>query len=47
MANLFTRTRWTRKSIERLSERMQDKYDILGSLPDTIEDDWIKDIERH
>tara|TARA_R110002049_G_scaffold73851_1_gene190730 strand:+ start:624 stop:746 length:123 start_codon:yes stop_codon:yes gene_type:complete len=24
---------------------MQDRYDILGSLLDTIEDDWIKDIE--
>ena len=23
-----------------------DRYDILGSLPDTIEDDWIEDIER-
>ncbi|WP_010510753.1 phospholipase D-like domain-containing anti-phage protein [Komagataeibacter europaeus] len=31
---------------QRLSERMQDRYDILGSLPDTIEDDWIHDIER-
>ena len=26
---------------ERLSERMKDKYDILGSLPDTIDADWI------
>ena len=28
---------------ERLSERMKDKYDILGSLPDTIDADWIKE----
>jgi len=29
----------------RLSERMKDRYDILGSLPDTIEADWIDDLE--
>ena len=34
------------KVYQRLSERMQNRYDILGSLPDTIEDDWIEDIER-
>lgn len=28
-----------------LSERMKDTYDIFGSLPDTIEDDWIDDEE--
>lgn len=28
---------------ERLSERMQDRYDLFGSLPDTIEDEWIED----
>ena len=28
-----------------LSRRMKDKYDIFGSLPDTIEDEWIEDIE--
>lgn len=27
-----------------LSERMQDKYDIFGGLPDCIDDDWIEDI---
>lgn len=26
----------------RLSERMKDRYDILGSIPDTIEADWIE-----
>lgn len=31
---------------ERLSQRMKDRYDIFGSLPDVIEDDWIDDIEH-
>ncbi|HMM61732.1 MAG TPA: DEAD/DEAH box helicase, partial [Candidatus Rifleibacterium sp.] len=26
-----------------LSDRMRDTYDIFGSLPDTIDDDWIQD----
>jgi superfamily II DNA or RNA helicase len=30
---------------DRLSQRMKDRYDIFGSLPDVIEDDWIDDIE--
>ena len=25
---------------------MKDRYDVFGSLPDTIEDDWIEDIEK-
>lgn len=29
-----------------LSRRLKDKYDIFGSLPDTIEDAWIADIEK-
>ncbi|MBI2353461.1 MAG: DEAD/DEAH box helicase family protein [Deltaproteobacteria bacterium] len=29
-----------------LSRRLKDKYDIFGSLPDTIEDAWITDIEK-
>lgn len=29
-----------------LSRRMKDRFDIFGSLPDTIEDDWIDDAER-
>lgn len=29
-----------------LSARMENVYDIFGSLPDTIEDDWISDIEN-
>lgn len=46
MANLVYADTVDEKVYQRLSERMQDKYDILGSLPDTIEDDWIEDIER-
>ncbi len=29
-----------------LSQRMKDRYDLFGSLPDTIDDDWIDDIEK-
>lgn len=30
---------------ERLSERMRNRYDLFGSLPDTLKDEWIEDIE--
>lgn len=30
---------------ERLSARMKDRFDLFGSLPDTIEDEWINQIE--
>ena len=29
-----------------LSRRMKDRYDIFGGLPDTIEDEWIENVER-
>ncbi len=29
-----------------LSGRMRDRYDIFGTLPDVIEDEWIADIEK-
>ena len=29
-----------------LSRRMKNRYDLFGSLPDTIDDDWIDDIEN-
>jgi superfamily II DNA or RNA helicase len=29
-----------------LSRRMRNRYDLFGSLPDTIEDEWIDDIEH-
>lgn len=31
---------------EVLSKRLKDKFDIFGGLPDTIEDDWIENIEN-
>lgn len=46
MANLVYQGTVDEKVYERLSERMQDRYDILGSLPDVIEDDWIDDVGR-
>ncbi len=30
----------------RLSERMHNRYDLFGGLPDTIHDDWIDNIEN-
>lgn len=29
----------------RLSERMRNRFDLFGGLPDTIKDDWIDDLE--
>jgi superfamily II DNA/RNA helicase len=29
-----------------LSRRLKDKYDLFGSLPDTLDDEWIDDCER-
>lgn len=29
-----------------LSRRLKDKFDIFGSLPDTLDDEWIEDEER-
>ena len=29
-----------------LSRRLKDKFDIFGGLPDTIEDDWIDNVEH-
>lgn len=45
MANLVYQGTVDEKVYDRLSDRMKDRYDLLGSLPDTIEDDWIEDIE--
>lgn len=33
------------KIYDRLSERMRNRYDLFGSVPDTIKDEWIEDIE--
>jgi hypothetical protein len=34
------------KVYKKLSSRMKDTYDIFGTLPDVIEDDWIDDEEE-
>ena len=46
MLNLVYRGTQDEKVYEVLSRRMKDRYDIFGSLPDTIDDDWIDDVER-
>jgi superfamily II DNA or RNA helicase len=46
VANLVYQDTVDARVYECLSERMRDKYDILGSIPDTIEDDWINDIRE-
>jgi superfamily II DNA or RNA helicase len=45
MLNLVYHGTRDERVYERLSERMRDRYDIFGSLPDVIEDEWIEDIE--
>lgn len=30
---------------QRLSERMKNRYDVFGSMPDTLKAEWIEDIE--
>ncbi|QCP47930.1 helicase [Trinickia violacea] len=45
MLNLVFEQTVDEKIYERLSERMKDRYDLFGSLPDTIKDEWIDDIE--
>jgi hypothetical protein len=46
MANLVYAGTVDEKVYIKLSARMLDRYDILGSLPDTIKADWIDDIAR-
>lgn len=45
MLNLVYHDTQDEKIYKVLSRRMQDRYDIFGSLPDTIEDDWIENVE--
>jgi superfamily II DNA/RNA helicase len=45
MLNLVFEQTVDEKIYEKLSERMRDRYDLFGSLPDTIRDDWIDDVE--
>ncbi len=46
MLNLVYHGTHDEKVYEVLSQRMKDRYDLFGSLPDTIEDDWIENIEQ-
>ena len=45
MLNLVNEKTVDEKVYERLSERMHDKFNLFGSLPDTIKDEWIEHIE--
>ena len=46
MMNLVYHGTQDEKVYEVLSQRMKDRYDIFGNLPDTIDDEWIEDVER-
>jgi superfamily II DNA or RNA helicase len=46
MLNLVYANTHDEKIYNALSRRMRDRYDLFGSLPDTIEDEWIQDIEH-
>jgi len=46
MLNLVNEQTVDEKVYERLSERMKNRFDLFGSLPDTIKDEWINDIEH-
>ena len=45
MLNLVHQGTVDEKVYERLSERMRNRYDLFGGLPDTIKDEWIDDLE--
>ena len=45
MLNLVHEQTVDEKIYERLSERMESRYNLFGSIPDTIKDEWIDDIE--
>ncbi|RMG20709.1 MAG: DEAD/DEAH box helicase [Deltaproteobacteria bacterium] len=46
MLNLVYHGTQDEKVYAALSRRMKDRYDIFGSLPDTIDDEWIENIEK-
>lgn len=46
MANLVYAGTLEERRYAVLSARMKDRYDILGSIPDTLDDDWIDDLEE-
>lgn len=45
MLNLVNHGTVDERVYERLSERMRDRFDLFGALPDTIKDEWIENIE--
>ncbi|TVQ86030.1 MAG: helicase [Chromatiaceae bacterium] len=45
MLNLVHQGTVDEKVYARLSERMRNRYDLFGALPDTIRDEWIDDLE--
>ena len=46
MLNLVYHDTQDEKVYQVLSRRLKDKFDIFGGLPDTIEDDWIENVEK-
>jgi len=46
MLNLVYHDTQDEKVYQVLSRRMEDRYNIFGGLPDTIEDDWIENVEK-
>ena len=46
MLNLVYKDTQDEKVYKRLSERMKDRHDIFGSIPDCIDDEWIDDMEQ-
>ncbi len=46
MLNLVYHGTQDEKIYQVLSRRMKDRYDIFGSLPDTIDDEWIESVEK-
>lgn len=46
MLNLVYHGTLDEKVYSALSQRMKDRYDIFGSLPDTIDDEWIENVEK-
>lgn len=46
MLNLVYHHTQDEKVYAALSRRMKDRYDIFGSLPDTIDDEWIQSVEK-
>ncbi len=45
MLNLVYHETRDEQVYQAISRRLKDKFDIFGGLPDTIEDDWIDDVE--